>query len=92
MILIIYIVSTALSSFIFFSLKYLMLRYSSMDEDETTISIKGFILILIVIISVIATPFIVLILFPHIWLIVINGMVSGFAISDLILFKIKFES
>lgn len=88
-ILITYILSTAFTSFIFSFLKYVMLTYTYTSSEDEMISIKIFIFILTTIISLVAIPIIFLILFPYIWPITTTGMVSGLAVSDLILYKVK---
>lgn len=87
-----YIVSTLVSFSVFYFLK-LALRRSSSSEDaepDTTIqspgSLRQTFLLLVILLSILATPLALLYFFSYLWIVILDGIVSGAVVSDLALY------
>jgi hypothetical protein len=94
LIILTYIISTLVSFLCFYYLKLVLLKNLSSNTMEHTEvhepvgRSKGrqTLLLFVVLLSLLATPIIILFLIPGLWLIILNGIVSGVSISELILY------
>jgi hypothetical protein len=91
-----YILSTIVSLFIFHQLKVGLLQSSSYNAEQPVqmrfplgFGKKHSLLLFTFIALILATPLIILFIIPHLWLVVLNGMVSGATISELVLYLQK---
>ena len=88
------IVSTLVSFLCFYCLKLVLLKNLASDISERVEvhepvgGSKGRqpLLLFVLILLMLATPLIILFLIPHLWLVILNGIVSGTAISELVLY------
>jgi len=88
------IVSTLVSFLCFYYLKLVLLKNLASDISENVEvhepvgGSKGrqTLLLFALILLMLATPLIILFLIPHLWLIILNGIVSGAAVSELVLY------
>lgn len=88
------IVSTLVSFSCFYYLKLVLLKDLASDISENVEvcepvgGSKGrqTLLLFALILLMLATPLIILFLIPHLWLVILNGIVSGAAVSELVLY------
>lgn len=88
-----YVVSTLVSFLCFYSIKLVLLKGLSSDSTEHVAiqEPKGSgkrqaILLFVAILLMLATPLIILFLYPDLWLVILNGIISGASISELVLY------
>lgn len=94
LIILTYIISTLVSLLCFYYLKLVLLKNLSsntMEHTEVREPVersKGrqTLLLFVVLLLLLATPIIILFLIPGLWLTILNGIVSGASISELILY------
>lgn len=94
LIILTYIISTLVSLLCFYYLKLVLLKHLSsntMEHTEVREPVgrsKGrqALLLFVVLLLLLATPIIILFLIPGLWLTILNGIVSGVSISELILY------
>jgi len=88
------IVSTLVSFLCFYYLKLVLQKNLASDISENVEvhePVEGSqrrqtLLLFALILLMLVTPLIILFLIPHLWLIILNGIVSGAAISELVLY------
>ena len=88
------IVSTLVSFLCFYYLKLVLLKDLASDISENVEVFEPVggskgrqtLLLFALILLTLATPLIVLFLIPHLWLVILNGIVSGAAVSELVLY------
>jgi len=88
------IVSTLVSFLCFYYLKLVLLKDLASDISENVEVFEPVggskgrqtLLLFALILLMLATPLIILFLIPHLWLVILNGIVSGAAVSELVLY------
>ena len=93
-----YIISTFVSLLAFHQLKVQLLKghSSNLEEsiqirDPSDAQNRQTLLLFVFLALILATPLIILFLIPRLWLIILNGMVSGVTLSELIMYLQKSE-
>lgn len=92
-----YGVSTLVSLLCFYYLKIFLMRGLSSEVEENvevheSIEDSGRrqpLLLFAVILLLLATPLVILFLIPELWLIILNGIILGASVSELILYFVK---
>lgn len=88
------IVSTLVSFLCFYYLKLVLLKDLASDISENVEVFEPVggskgrqtLLLFALILLMLAMPLIILFLIPHLWLVILNGIVSGAAVSELVLY------
>ena len=88
------IVSTLVSFLCFYYLKLVLQKNLASDISENVevhepvggSQGRQTLLLFVLILLMLVTPLIILFLIPHLWLIILNGIVSGAAVSELVLY------